>query len=61
MPLAKVEKEVAIGRYPTSRFSLLELRPETGRKHQLRRHMSHIRHLLLGIQPMAIFDKIVGS
>lgn len=47
-PLATVEKEVAIGRYPTSRFSLLELRPETGRKHQLRRHMSHIRHPIIG-------------
>ncbi|HCT8170839.1 TPA: tRNA pseudouridine(65) synthase TruC [Proteus mirabilis] len=48
VPLAKVEKEVAIGRYPTSRFSLLELRPETGRKHQLRRHMSHICHPIIG-------------
>ncbi|QAV22497.1 tRNA pseudouridine(65) synthase TruC [Proteus hauseri] len=47
-PLAIVEKDVAIGRYLTSRFSLLELRPETGRKHQLRRHMSHIRHPIIG-------------
>ncbi|EST57825.1 tRNA pseudouridine synthase C [Proteus hauseri ZMd44] len=47
-PLGIVEKEVTIGRYPTSRFSLLELRPETGRKHQLRRHMSHIRHPIIG-------------
>lgn len=47
-PLATVEKDVAIGRYSTARFSLLELRPETGRKHQLRRHMSHIRHPIIG-------------
>lgn len=47
-PLAKVECPVAIGRYPTSRFSLIELKPETGRKHQLRRHMSHLRHPIIG-------------
>lgn len=39
---------VAVGRYPTSRYSLLELTPETGRKHQLRRHMAHIRHPIIG-------------
>lgn len=47
-PIAQVECDVAIGRYPTARFSLLELKPETGRKHQLRRHMSHIRHPIIG-------------
>ena len=29
--------DVAIDRYPTSRYSLVELRPVTGRRHQLRR------------------------
>ncbi len=47
-PLAKVECPIEIGRYPTSRFSLLALRPITGRKHQLRRHMAHIRHPIIG-------------
>lgn len=47
-PLAQVEVPVAIGRYDTARFSLMELRPETGRKHQLRRHMAHIRHPIIG-------------
>ncbi|MFC3394603.1 tRNA pseudouridine(65) synthase TruC [Brenneria rubrifaciens] len=46
--LAQAEMPVAIGRYPTSRFSLLELAPLTGRKHQLRRHMSHLRHPIIG-------------
>lgn len=46
--LAQAEMSVAIGRYPTSRYSLLELTPQTGRKHQLRRHMSHIRHPIIG-------------
>ncbi|WP_145518097.1 tRNA pseudouridine(65) synthase TruC [Yersinia mollaretii] len=47
-PLAQVEVPVAIGRYDTARFSLVELKPETGRKHQLRRHMAHIRHPIIG-------------
>ena len=46
--LAQAEVPLAIGRYPTSRFSLVELTPETGRKHQLRRHMAHLRHPIIG-------------
>lgn len=37
-----------VGRYEQARFSLLELQPETGRTHQLRRHLAHIRHPILG-------------
>jgi len=46
--LAQQEMPVAIGRYETARYSLVELKPETGRKHQLRRHMSHLRHPIIG-------------
>lgn len=46
--LAQVEMPVAVGPYDTARYSLVELKPETGRKHQLRRHMSHLRHPILG-------------
>lgn len=46
--LACAEMPVAIGRYDTSRYSLLELKPQTGRKHQLRRHMAHLRHPIIG-------------
>lgn len=46
--LATTEIPVAIERYPTSRYSLVELHPETGRKHQLRRHMKHISHPIIG-------------
>lgn len=46
--LACTEMPVAIGRYATARYSLAELSPRTGRKHQLRRHMAHLRHPIIG-------------
>ena len=46
--LATAELEVRVDRYPTSRYSLVSLSPETGRRHQLRRHLSHLRHPILG-------------
>lgn len=47
-PLAKVEVPYSTGRFPTSRYCLMELKPKTGRKHQLRRHMAHLRHPIVG-------------
>jgi len=46
--LAKVEIPVAIGRYDTARYTLTEAMPETGRRHQIRRHLSHLRHPVIG-------------
>ncbi len=46
--LATVELPVAVDRYPRSRYSLAELQPLTGRRHQLRRHMKHLGHPLIG-------------
>lgn len=46
--VAIVELPHAIGRYEKTRYSLVELLPKTGRKHQLRRHMKHISHHILG-------------
>jgi len=37
--LATVELPFPVGRYPTARYSLIEMTPVTGRRHQLRRHM----------------------
>ena len=46
--IAQVEIPVPVHPYPASRYSLLALYPETGRRHQLRRHMKHISHHLIG-------------
>lgn len=35
-------------RYPTSRYSLVKAYPRTGRMHQIRRHMAHARHYIIG-------------
>ncbi len=46
--LAEIELPVAVDRYPNSRYALLELNPVTGRQHQLRRHLKHIAHPIIG-------------
>ncbi|MBA1433242.1 MAG: pseudouridylate synthase, partial [Epsilonproteobacteria bacterium] len=46
--LATVELNKPVGKYETTRYSLVKLFPKTGRKHQLRRHMKHISHHILG-------------
>ena len=46
--LLTTEVPYACGRYDSSRYSLLALFPETGRRHQLRRHMKHISHPIIG-------------
>ncbi len=46
--LAITELPYQVDRYPSSRYALLELRPLTGRRHQLRRHLKHIAHPIIG-------------
>ena len=46
--LATAELPVRVDRYPASRYALLELEPLTGRRHQLRRHLRHVGHPLIG-------------
>jgi tRNA pseudouridine65 synthase len=46
--LATAELDIPAGRYDSARFSAVKLIPKTGRKHQLRRHMAHISHPILG-------------
>ncbi|XZG69553.1 pseudouridine synthase [Chitinibacteraceae bacterium HSL-7] len=37
-----------IDRYPECRYAWLRLEPETGRRHQIRRHLKHISHPIIG-------------
>lgn len=46
--LERYELPVDIDRYPQSRYSLVEAKPVTGRKHQLRRHLKHLSHPIIG-------------
>jgi tRNA pseudouridine65 synthase len=46
--LTTVELPYAVSRYPVARYSLVKLLPRSGRKHQLRRHMKHIFHPIVG-------------
>lgn len=46
--LAVAELPFPVGRYASCRYSLLEVSPKTGRKHQIRRHMKHIFHPIVG-------------
>lgn len=46
--LATVELPIPVGKYPASRYSLVEVKPKTGRKHQIRRHLKHLSHPLIG-------------
>jgi tRNA pseudouridine65 synthase len=46
--LATLELPYAVEGYPAARYSLVQLMPQTGRRHQLRRHMKHISHPIIG-------------
>ncbi len=46
--IAGVEFPVAVDKYPTARYSLVRATPLTGRKHQIRRHLGHISHPIIG-------------
>lgn len=46
--LATIELPFRVGRYPSSRYTLVEAEPQTGRRHQIRRHFKHIFHPLVG-------------
>jgi tRNA pseudouridine65 synthase len=46
--LASHEFPVQVDKYPTSRYSLVRAVPKTGRKHQIRRHLRHLGHPIIG-------------
>jgi tRNA pseudouridine65 synthase len=49
--LQRVEIPVALGKHQTQRYSLVEVKPQTGRMHQIRKHFDHIRHPIIGDRP----------
>ena len=46
--LATMELDEPSAGFPTSRYALLRARPETGRFRQIRRHLKHLSHHLVG-------------
>lgn len=47
--LGQVELPFSVDpRHPTTRYALVEAEPETGRRHQLRKHFAHILHPIIG-------------
>jgi len=49
--LQKTERPFQTSKFKTSRYSLVELKPETGRYHQLRMHLAHIFHPIINDRP----------
>lgn len=46
--LATAEWPIALGGFPTVRYSLVEALPVTGRFHQIRKHLKHVSHPIVG-------------
>lgn len=46
--LCQIELPLQVGRYDSSRYSLVDIVPHTGRYHQIRLHFSHLRHPIVG-------------
>ena len=46
--LTLAELSTPVGRYATARYSLVLCRPRSGRQHQIRRHLKHLRHPVIG-------------
>jgi tRNA pseudouridine65 synthase len=47
-PLSQITVDIPVEPYPQSRYTLLELKPKTGRTHQLRKHCNKIAHPIIG-------------
>ncbi len=44
----RAELDIPLGKHATSRYSLVEATPTTGRMHQLRKHFAHICYPIIG-------------
>lgn len=45
------EIKVPFGKFQTSRYSIIKAKPLTGRMHQIRKHLNHLRHPIIGDRP----------
>ena len=46
--LATIEVPITLGRYPQQRYALLLAEPESGRFRQIRKHLAHVHHPVVG-------------
>jgi tRNA pseudouridine65 synthase len=46
--LATTTVPIALGRYPEQRYALIEASPQTGRYRQIRKHLHHVSHHIVG-------------
>jgi tRNA pseudouridine65 synthase len=66
-PLKRAEIPLENNRFPTSRYSLIEAEPVTGRFHQLRRHLARTGHPIVGdtahgdLRHNAIMTRYLGN
>ena len=47
----KYELPIPFGKHSSSRYSLISCAPLTGRTHQIRRHLAHLNHPIIGDRP----------
>jgi len=46
--IKQVSLPISLGKFDSVRYSLVRLAPVTGRRHQIRRHLAHLRHPIIG-------------
>lgn len=49
--ISQSEIPLPFGKFATSRYSLIKVQPQHGRMHQIRKHMAHIFHPIIGDRP----------
>ncbi len=49
--IERVELPIPFGKFETSRYSIIEAKPKTGRMHQIRKHLAHLRYPIIGDRP----------
>ena len=58
--LARYEMPWPMNGFPTSRYSMVQVHPETGRWHQIRRHLNHVAHPIIGDHRQRVLQSVNG-